>query len=379
MPFKFEVIHQDSKTKARAGKITTLHGKIDTPVFMPCGTKATVKTMTPEELKKSGAQIILGNAYHLYLRPGYEIIQEAGGLHKFMNWDGPILTDSGGYQIFSLSPTFRVSFEGVKFRSIVDGSSHFLTPEEVTKIQQALGADIIMVLDECAPYPADYKYVRQAVERTTDWAERCKKIHQDSAQALFGIVQGGTYLDLRRQSAEELAEIGFVGYGIGGLSVGEPHKLMFEVLDHTLGYIPFDKPKYLMGLGNPTSLLEAICQGIDMFDSAFPTRVARNGLALVTTGRLNIRNNRFSRDFVPLDPGCSCYACQNYSRAYLRHLFVSNEILGIRLLTWHNLTFLFNLVEASRQAILNNAFQQFFLDFLANYSENNRASQKCHP
>jgi len=367
--FNFQVLKTDRKTKARLGKMVTPHGEIETPVFIPVGTRATVKTMTPEELKEIGAEIILGNAYHLYLRPGEQIILAAGGLHKFMNWPGPLITDSGGYQIFSLSPTLEVSSEGVEFRSLIDGSAHFLRPEDAIRIQEVLGADIIMVLDECTPYPASYNQVKRAVKRTKDWAQRCQKAHKNPSQALFGIVQGGTYPDLRRQSAQEIVEMDFPGYAIGGLSVGEPSEEMFEILDLTAGLLPFDKPMYFMGLGNPASLLEAISYGIDMFDSALPTRVARNGLAYISTGKLNIRNARFAKDLNSLDQECSCYTCQNYSRAYLRHLYNSGEILALRLLTWHNLVFLFNLVSSARQAISNGSFKEFFLNFMKNYRE----------
>ncbi len=286
MSFKFEVLHADKNTPARVGKVITPHGEIDTPVFIPVGTKGAVKTLTPEELRVMGAQLILGNTYHLYLRPGHKVVKEAGGLHRFMHWDGPIITDSGGYQIFSLSPTLKVTDEGVKFRSIFDGSIHFLSPERVMEIQHALGADIIMVLDQCTPYPAEFDYIREAVLRTLNWAERCKKNHENPKQALFGIIQGGIHPSLRRLSAEKTLEIDFPGYGIGGFSVGEPHDLMFEVLEPTLSFIPFDKPRYLMGVGNPSSLLESIGLGIDMFDCALPTRVARNG-AVFTTGGEN--------------------------------------------------------------------------------------------
>ena len=282
MAFDFELKHKDKKCGARVGKIVTAHGVIDTPVFMPVGTRAVVKTMSPDELKEIGAQIILSNAYHLYLRPGHELIKEAGGLHKFMNWDGPTLTDSGGFQVFSLGATLKVTDEGVNFKSIIDGSSHFLTPEMAVKIQNDIGADIIMVLDECPPYPAEHKHVKEAVERSLQWAKRCKKSHQSGKQALFGIIQGGIHNDLRKYSAQNTVEIDFPGYGIGGFSVGEPHDIMFDVLEDTVSYLPEDKPRYLMGVGNPTSILEAIGLGIDMFDCALPTRVARNGTVFIS-------------------------------------------------------------------------------------------------
>ncbi|MDI6689440.1 MAG: tRNA guanosine(34) transglycosylase Tgt [Actinomycetota bacterium] len=367
MSFKFEVLHADKNTRARVGRIITPHGEIDTPVFVPVGTKGAVKTLTPEELRGMGAQLILGNTYHLYLRPGHEVIKEAGGLHRFMHWSGPIITDSGGYQIFSLSPTLKVTDEGVKFRSIFDGSIHFLSPERVMEIQHALGADIIMVLDQCTPYPAEFDYIREAVLRTLNWAERCKKNHENPKQALFGIIQGGIHPDLRRLSAEKTLEIDFPGYGIGGFSVGEPHDLMFEVLEPTLSFIPFDKPRYLMGVGNPSSLLESIGLGIDMFDCALPTRVARNGAVFTTEGKINLRNAKYNRDFKPLDPSCSCYVCGNYTRAYLRHLHNIGEILAHRLLTWHNLAFIFNLLADARKAILDDSFAKFREDFLTRY------------
>ncbi|MEW6189044.1 MAG: tRNA guanosine(34) transglycosylase Tgt [Actinomycetota bacterium] len=367
MSFKFEVLHTDKNTRARVGRIITPHGEIDTPVFIPVGTKGAVKTLTPEELRGMGAQLILGNTYHLYLRPGHGVIKEAGGLHHFMHWDGPIITDSGGYQIFSLSPTLKVTDEGVKFQSIFDGSVHFLSPERVIEIQHALGADIIMVLDQCTPYPAEFDYVREAVLRTLNWAERCRKNHENPKQALFGIIQGGIHPDLRRLSAEKTLEMDFPGYGIGGFSVGEPHDLMFEILEPTLSFIPFGKPRYLMGVGNPSSLLESIGLGIDMFDCALPTRVARNGTVFTTEGKINLRNARYTRDFKPLDPSCSCYVCRNYTRAYLRHLHNIGEILAHRLLTWHNLAFIFNLLSDAREAILDDSFAKFREDFLTRY------------
>lgn len=359
MAFNFKLKHTDKNCRARVGKLTTSHGVVETPVFMPLGTKGAVKTLTPEELKEIGAEIILGNTYHLYLRPGVEVIEEAGGLHRFMHWEGPILTDSGGFQIFSLSETLRVTDQGVEFKSIVDGSLHFLSPESAAKIQEKLGGDIIMVLDECTPYPASRDYVNEAVLRTLDWARRCKKSHKKRRQALFGIVQGGVYPELRRLSTEKTMEMNFPGYAIGGFSVGEPHDLMFEVLGPTLEILPLDKPRYLMGVGNSSSLLRAIELGVDMFDCALPTRMARNGGVLTSQGRLNIRNARHVKDFSPLDSNCNCYVCQNYSRAYLRHLHTTGEILAHRLLTWHNLAFIFGLVKRAREAILDDSFKEF--------------------
>jgi len=366
--FNFELKHTDKNCGARLGKMITAHGVIDTPVFMPVGTRAVVKIMAPDELKKIGAQMVLSNTYHLYLRPGHELIKEAGGLHKFMNWDGPILTDSGGFQVFSLGKTFKVADEGVHFKSIIDGSAHFLTPEMAIEIQNDLGADIIMVLDECSPYPAERKQIEEAVERTLQWAKRCKKIHYVKEQALFGIVQGGIYKDLRKHSVQSTVEIDFPGYGIGGFSVGEPHDIMFEILKNTISCLPEDKPRYLMGVGNPTSILEAIGLGIDMFDCVLPTRIARNGTIFTSTGKLNIKNSTYAKDFDPLDSNCNCYACQNFSRAYLRHLFKVGEILALRLLTWHNLYFLFNLIDESRKAIANDSFLDFKKSFIKRYT-----------
>ncbi|MBE0446581.1 MAG: tRNA guanosine(34) transglycosylase Tgt [Actinobacteria bacterium] len=355
---EFKIIHKDKHTRARAGILKTPHGKIETPVFMPVGTKATVKTMTAEELKKIDVRIILSNAYHLYLRPGHDLIKEAGGLHEFMHWDGPILTDSGGFQVFSLSEMREVTEDGVEFRSVIDGSTHFFTPEKVIEIEEAIGADIIMVLDEPTGYPVEKEYAEAAVRRTFEWAKRCKN-SQKTDQALFGVVQGGTYEDLRKMSAELTVELDFPGYAIGGLSVGEPHSVMFEVLDYTVPVLPNSRPRYVMGLGNPTSLIESVSLGVDMFDCVLPTRIARNGLALTTVGKVNIRNAKYARDFSPLDPGHDCYVCGNYTRAYIRHLVQSNEILGSRLLTWHNLAYLIDVMRGAREAILEDRFVEF--------------------
>lgn len=345
---RFEVLKQDGA--ARLGRLYTPHGVVDTPVFMPVGTQGTVKAMTPEELRALGAQMVLGNTYHLYLRPGTEIIREAGGLHRFMHWNGPVLTDSGGYQVFSLAPLRRLTAEGVIFRSHLDGSEHLFTPEKVVSLQEALGSDIAMVLDECPPYPASREEVAAAVARTTAWAARSLAA-QSTAQALFGIVQGGVYRDLREQSARELMALDFPGYAIGGLSVGEPKELMYQVLDWTVPLLPPEKPRYLMGVGHPDDIVEAVARGVDMFDCVLPTRLGRHGGALTPLGRLNIRNACYARDFGPLLPGCDCYACQNYSRAYLHHLVRAGEILGLRLLTTHNLHFLFKLTAEIRTAI----------------------------
>ena len=362
----FEVLHEDAKTGARLGRLTTPHGSIKTPVFMPVGTKATVKAMSPDELKEIGFQIILANAYHLHMRPGADVVKQAGGLHSFMHWDRSILTDSGGFQVFSLSSGVKVTDEGVEFRSLVDGSKHFFTPERVVEVEEALGADIIMPLDVCAPYPSDRALIRAAVRRTGDWAERSKRALKTD-QALFGIVQGGLHKDLRRESAKGGVELGLPGYAIGGLSVGEPHEAMFEVLDVTLPLLPKEKPRYLMGVGNPTSMLEAVSLGIDMFDSVLPTRTARNGLALTSMGKVNIKNARYARDYSPLDPEDDCYTCKNYSRAYLRHLFQAGEILASRLITWHNLSYLAKLAENIRRSIKADSFLEFKRDYLARH------------
>ncbi|MFB0971995.1 MAG: tRNA guanosine(34) transglycosylase Tgt [Neofamilia sp.] len=370
--FKFELIKECSQTKARLGKITTDHGEIETPIFMPVGTKATVKTMTPEEVKDLGSQVILGNTYHLYLRPGHELIEEAGGLHKFMNWHGPILTDSGGFQVFSLSNSRKIVEEGVEFRSHIDGAKEFLSPEKSIEIQNALGADIIMAFDECAPYPADYEYIKNSMERTTRWAQRCKDAHKNPEhQALFGIVQGGMYKDLRKQSALDLVEMDFDGYSIGGLSVGEPLELMNEMLDFTVDFLPKDKPRYNMGVGTPDYLFESVIRGIDMADCVLPTRVARNGTAITSRGNLVVKNAAYKKDFTKLDPECDCYTCSNYSRAYIRHLFTVNEILAYRLLTIHNLYFLIKMMENIREAIKNDNLLEYKDDFYNKFGYNN--------
>jgi len=335
---------------------------------MPVGTQATVKTMSPEEMTEMGAGIILSNTYHLYLRPGHEIVREAGGLHRFMNWPGAILTDSGGFQVFSLSNLRQISEEGVVFRSHLNGEKLFISPEDATEIQNALGADIIMAFDECAPYPAEYAYVKQSLERTTRWAERCLKAHRrPHDQALFGIVQGGMYRELREQSARELVALGFPGYAIGGLSVGEPFALMYEMLECTVPLLPADKPRYLMGVGSPDALIEGAIRGIDMFDCVLPTRIARNGTCMTSQGRLVIRNAKYARDFTPLDPACDCYTCRNYTRAYIRHLIKANETFGIRLTTYHNLYFLLQLMKQVRQAIAEDRLGDFRDQFFAQY------------
>ena len=367
MAITYELIKQCSKTGARVGRLYTPHGVFDTPIFMPVGTQATVKAMSPDELKAMGAGIILSNTYHLYLRPGHDLVAEAGGLHKFMQWDRGILTDSGGFQVFSLGALRKITEEGVTFRSHIDGSKHFLSPEKATEVQMALGADIIMAFDECVPYPADHEYARQSTQRTTRWAERCKNAHTRKDQALFGIIQGGMYKDLRTMSAQDLISLDFSGYAIGGLSVGEPKPLMYEMLDHTVPLLPKNKPRYLMGVGTPDCLLEGVMYGIDMFDCVFPTRVARNGTVMTKRGRLVVKNAEFSRDFRPIDPECGCYTCQNFSRAYVRHLLKTEEIFGLRLTTTHNLYFLLNFMKEMRKAILDDQFLAFREEFWAHY------------
>ena len=365
---RYELIKTCKQTGARLGRLHTPHGVIETPIFMPVGTQATVKAMTPEELKDIGSQIILSNTYHLYMRPGHDLIERAGGLHKFMNWDKPILTDSGGFQVFSLGPLRKIKEEGVEFRSHLDGSKHFLSPEKATEIQNALGSDIIMAFDECAPYPADRQYVKNSLERTTRWLERCKAAHKyPERQALFGIVQGGMYKDLREQSAREITAIDLPGYAIGGLSVGEPKEMMYEVLDYTVPLLPEDKPRYLMGVGSPDDLLEGVLRGIDMFDCVLPTRIARNGTAMTSRGKVVVRNASYAEDFSSLDPECDCYTCRNYTKAYLRHLIKCNEILGARLLTIHNLHFLLKLMENVREAIREDRLLDYKKDFFEKY------------
>jgi len=368
MAVRYELIKTCRQTGARLGRLYTPHGVIDTPTFMPVGTQATVKAVSPEELKALGAQIILSNTYHLFIRPGHELVREAGGLHRFMNWDRAILTDSGGFQVFSLADRRKIREEGVEFRSHLDGSLLFLSPEKATEVQNALGADIIMCFDECAPYPADYEYVRESTARTSRWAERCLKAHgRPHDQALFGIVQGGMYPDLRRQSAKDLTSLDFPGYAIGGLSVGEPKPVMYEMLETTVPLLPDGKPRYLMGVGSPDALIEGSIRGIDMFDCVLPTRIARNGTVMTSRGRLVIRNAAYERDFGPLDPACDCYTCTHYSRAYIRHLIKADEIFGLRLTTIHNLHFLASLMARIRQAIREDRLADFRDEFFESY------------
>lgn len=365
---KYELIKKDKFSKARLGKIYTNRGIIETPIFMPVGTRATVKAMNVDELKEIGSQIILGNTYHLYLRPGQEIIRAAGGLHKFMNWDRPILTDSGGFQVFSLGAIRKITEEGVMFRSHIDGSKHFISPEKSMEIQNDLGSDIMMAFDECAPYPASYDYVKNSMERTIRWLKRCKEYHKNTEnQALFGIIQGGMYKDLRKISAIETCSMDLPGYAVGGLSVGEPKDVMVEYLNYTTEFMPEDKPRYLMGVGTPDYLFEAVEAGIDMADCVLPTRLGRNGTAITTYGKVVIKNAKYAKDFTPLDETCDCYACKNHTKAYIRHLMNVNEILGARLLSIHNLRFLLKTMENIRQAIREDRFLEYKKEFYKNY------------
>lgn len=359
MSFNFDLLKIDSDTRARKGRITTSHGEINTPIFMPVGTQATVKAMSSDELKEINSEIILGNTYHLYLRPGHQLIEKAGGLHEFMNWDRPILTDSGGFQVFSLSDLREIKEEGVYFQSHLDGSKHFISPEKSIKIQNALGADIVMAFDECPPQPSNYDYVENSLERTIRWAERSKDAMNNDKQTLFGIIQGGIFKDLREKSIKEMTNIGFPGYAIGGLSVGEAKKDMLETLDYTVPLMSDSKPRYLMGVGTPEDLIEGVMRGVDMFDCVMPTRIARHGSIYTSEGRITIRNATYKEDLTAPDHGCDCYVCKNYTRAYIRHLLKRNEILGVRLTTYHNLYFFINLMQRIKDSIANHNFLSF--------------------
>jgi len=373
MPFRFEVVKKDRTSQARLGWICTEHGEITTPVFMPVGTQASVKSLTPEDLLDLKAEIILCNVYHLYLRPGHEVIKKLGGLHRFMHWELPILTDSGGFQVYSLSNLNKVVNEGVEFQSHLDGSRHFLTPQMAIEIQEALNSDIMMCLDECIPYPASYDYALSALVRTTAWAQKCKETKSKDTQALFGIVQGGMYADLRERSAREIIEVGFDGYALGGVSVGETKALMYEMIDATIPCLPGDKPRYIMGVGTPADLVRCVGSGIDMFDCVLPTRNARNGMLFTSSGKVIIKNARHAEESIPVDEHCDCYTCRNYSRAYLRHLYMAGEILSARLNTIHNLHFYFTLMKEMREAIHEDRFAAFSAAFLQseeNYNEN---------
>ncbi len=368
MVFEFKLEHKDTDTGARAGQIITEHGKINTPVFMPVGTQATVKAMTPEELNEINSSIILANTYHLYLRPGSDLIARAGGLHEFMHWDKAILTDSGGFQVFSLSDLNEITEDGVYFQSHIDGSHHFLSPEKSMQIQKELGSDIIMAFDECPPYTDDYNYIKNSLEKTLNWGRRSKEA-ADSSQTLFGIIQGGIFKELREHSVREMIKIDFPGYAIGGLSVGEKKEEMLDILDFTVPLLPENKPRYLMGVGTPEDLIEGVRKGVDMFDCVMPTRIARHGSVYTSRGRLTIRNAEYKEDFSPLDPECDCYVCKNYKRSYIRHLLKRNEILGVRLTTYHNLYFLLNLMNEMREAIERDEFPVFREKFYSKYNK----------
>ncbi len=361
----FELVKTCRQSGARLGILHTPHGDIETPCYMPVGTQATVKAMTPRDLEDVRAGIILSNTYHLYLRPGHDLVREAGGLHTFMHWNHPILTDSGGFQVFSLAKMNDITEDGVVFRSHIDGSSHFFTPEKVMEIEEALGADIAMCFDECAPFPSDHAYAYGAMQRTHRWAERCREAHTREDQALFGIVQGSTFRDLRVESARTLAAMDFPGYGIGGLSVGEPKETMYEMLEEIMPFMPENKPRYLMGVGSPDCLLEGVLRGVDMFDCVLQTRTARNGLAMTRHGKRMLRNAVYERDFTPIEEGCDCYACRNgFTKAYVRHLVKEKEILAAQLITMHNLRFSIRLMEDVRQAIREDRFGDFAREML---------------
>ena len=365
--FWYELKHVCKQSGARYGILHTPHGDVETPMFMPVGTLATVKGISPEQLKEMNSQVILSNTYHLWLRPGEDVVKQAGGLHKFMNYDGPILTDSGGFQVFSLGKTRKIQEEGVTFKSIIDGRKLFLSPEKAIQIQNDLGADIIMSFDECAPYPCTYEYMKNSVERTLRWAKRGKEAHSNDKQALFGIVQGGEFPDLREMCAKELVKMDFPGYSIGGTSVGEPKDVMYKMVEDAIQWLPEDKPRYLMGVGNPIDLIEAAIRGVDMYDCVLPTRVARHGALMTTHGRMNINNEKYKYDFTPVDPDCDCYTCRNYTRAYLRHLHKSEEIFGKSLLSIHNVHFLLKLSEDIRNAIKEDRLLDFKEEFLDKY------------
>lgn len=375
----FELTATCSQTGARAGVITTPHGEVPTPAFMPVGTQASVKALTPDDVSNLGAKMVLGNTYHLYLRPGIDVIERLGGLHRFMGWPGPILTDSGGYQVFSLGHLRQVSDAGVRFRSHHDGSEHFITPELVIRFQEALGSDIIMPLDECPPYTEDKNVVREAVERTSRWAERCLHSRQNPGQMMYGIVQGGAFMELRRESAFALTAMGFDGYALGGLSIGEPKSVTHATIEQTVALLPADKPRYLMGVGSPEDLVTCVGQGIDLFDSALPTRIARNGGIFTSKGRIITRNSTFKDRDAPIEDDCDCYTCRHFSIAYLNHLFRCKELLAYRLATLHNLRFVLRLVSEIRQSIIDGGFASFRESFLDTYrptDETVRLSQR---
>ena len=368
MNLNFKIIKQSSRNMARLGEFTTKWGVSKTPMFMPVGTQATVKTLNPEELKEAGANVVLSNTYHLWLRPGEDIVQKAGGLHEFMNYkNGPMLTDSGGFQVFSLAEKKNIKEEGVYFKSHIDGSNLFLSPEKSIEIQNKLGADIIMSFDECPPYPASYDYMKNSVERTLRWAKRGKEVHTNPEQALFGIVQGGEYEDLRRYSAEETVKIGFDGYSVGGAAVGETKEVQYKEVEYATKYLPKDKVRYLMGVGDPIDLIEGVMRGIDIFDCVAPTRIARHGNAHTRDGKINLRNQKYKEDFTPIEKECDCYACRNFTKAYIRHLIISEEVLGQRLLSIHNIRFLTRLMEDIRSNIETDTLEEFRDDFKNRY------------
>lgn len=372
MKIKYELIANEKNTKARLGKLHTNYGVYDTPMFMPVGTQATVKTLAPEELKEMNSAVILSNTYHLWLRPGADIVEKAGGLHKFMNYDGPILTDSGGFQVFSLAKNKKkdITEEGVHFKSHIDGSKLFLTPELSIQVQNKLDSDIAMSFDECPPYPVTHDYMEKSVERTLRWAKRGKDVHSNERQSLFGIVQGGEFEDLRKLSAIETVKMNFDGYSIGGTSVGEGKDTMYKMIDYSIPYLPEDKPRYLMGVGDPIDIIEGVIRGIDMFDCVLPTRIARHGNAFTRDGKINIKNAKFKEDFTPIEHDCDCYACKHYTKAYIRHLIVANETFGARLLSIHNIRFLIKLTEDLRNSIKDNNILEYKEQFISRYKKN---------
>ena len=374
MKIKYTLLHKDENSNARYGKLQTNYGTFETPMFMPVGTRATVKSLSPEELKAAHSGIILSNTYHLWLRPGEDIIDKAGGLHKFMNYDGPILTDSGGFQVFSLVKNKEkdITEEGVTFKSHIDGSKMFLTPEKSIQIQNKLDSDIAMSFDECPPYPSTYEYMKKSVERTLRWAARGKKVHTNENQSLFGIVQGGEFEDLREYSCKETVKMDFDGYSIGGTSVGEDKDTMYKMIDYGIKYLPEDKVRYLMGVGDPIDIIEGTIRGIDIFDCVLPTRIARHGQAFTREGKINFNNAKYKEDFTPVEEGCDCYTCQNYTKAYIRHLITTDEMLGGRLLSIHNIRFLIKLTEELREAIKENRILEYREEFISKYQKKNK-------
>jgi len=369
MKVKYNLIYKDKKTKARLGLLETNYGNCETPMFMPVGTQATVKTLSPEELKEINARVILSNTYHLWLRPGEDIVSKAGGLHKFMNYDGPILTDCGGFQVFSLAKPKDILEDGVKFKSHIDGHTLFLTPEKSMEIQNKLDSDIAMCFDECIPFPVTYEYAKRSTERTIRWAKRCKNAHKNENQSLFGIVQGSSFSDLREYSALETVKLDFDGYAIGGTSVGEDKDTMYKMVEDGIRYLPEDKARYLMGVGDPIDILEGVSLGVDMFDCVLPTRLARHAHAFTLDGKINLKNAKYKEDFSKIEDNCDCYACRNYTKAYIRHLIIANETFGQRLLSIHNLRFLIKLTENIRKSIKEDNFLEYKNDFIKRYSK----------